>query len=125
MGIASLVLWIIGILTSWIPFIGLVSFILVVIGLVLGIIDLHNKTKANEKRGVSIAGVVVNAVGIPITIITTAIITFVMLLVIADDEGLKEITEDTIRDIYNERVWRDEIYDIYDDYDYIGEHYNI
>ena len=109
MGIASLVLWIIGILTSWIPFIGLVSFILVVIGLVLGIIDLHNKTKANEKRGVSIAGVVVNAVGIPITIITTAIITFVMLLVIADDEGLKEITEDTIRDIYNERVWRDEI----------------
>lgn len=125
MGIASLVLGIIGILTSWIPFIGLVSFILVVIGLVLGIIDLHNKTKANEKRGVSIAGVVVNAVGIPITIITTAIITFVMLLVIADDEGLKEITEDTIRDIYNERVWRDEIYDIYDDYDYIGEHYNI
>lgn len=122
MGIASLVLGIIGILTSWIPFIGLISFILLIVGLVLGIIDLNKKTKANEKRGVSIAGVVVNAVGIPITVIITAIMSFVMFLVITDNE---ELTENTIRDIYDERIWRDEIYDIYDDYDYIGEHYDI
>ena len=70
MGVASLVLGIISLLTSWIPFVCFFAFILAVIGLILGIVDTVKKSKANDgKKGISIAGLIISAIAIPIIII--------------------------------------------------------
>ena len=76
MGVASLVLAIISLITSWIPFVCFMAFILAVVGLILGIVDAVKKGKTNNnKKGFGIAGLVISAIAIPI-IIFTSIITF-------------------------------------------------
>lgn len=68
MGIASLILGIISLIVGWIPFISFVFLILSVVGLVFGIVDTVKKSKANEKKGVSIAGIVTCAIAVVITV---------------------------------------------------------
>lgn len=86
MGIASLILGIISLITGWIPFICFFALILAVIGLILGIVDTFKKGKANQKgRGISIAGLVVSAVAIPIVVVMSLISMIITVAII--DEG--------------------------------------
>ena len=72
MGIASLVLGIVGVCFSFIPVFNYLFAIPVIIGLVLGIVDLVRKSKIEgAKKGKSIAGVVLNIIAILIIIIWT------------------------------------------------------
>ncbi len=99
MGVASLILGIISLITSWIPFVCFMAFILAVVGLILGIVDAVKKGKTNNsKKGFGIAGLVISAIAIPI-IIFTSIITF----------GV--VTTLMVNEDYND-------YDYYKNYDY-------
>lgn len=64
MDIAALVLGIIGVIFSFIPFCNLLSIIICTIGIVLGIVSLILKCKNNQAKGMAIAGVVLNAIGL-------------------------------------------------------------
>ena len=108
MGVASLVLGIISLLTSWIPFVCFFAFILAVIGLILGIVDSVKKSKANDrKKGISIAGLIISAIAIPIIIIMSFVSIGIFIAIIEDEYSN-----------YN--------YDYYDDYynDYYDYDYN-
>ena len=104
MGVASLVLGIISLLTSWIPFVCFFAFILAVIGLILGIVDSVKKSKANDrKKGISIAGLIISAIAIPIIIIMSFVSIGIFIAIIEDSN-------------YNYDYYND-YYDYYD-YDY-------
>lgn len=60
--VASLLLGIFAICTVWIPFFGLIAWILAPTGLVLGILAL--KRPAGSGRGVAIAGIVCSSIGL-------------------------------------------------------------
>ncbi len=60
LAVASLVLGILSILFVWIPFVGLVSWILAPIGLVLGLVAL----KQPFGRGMAIAGSICSGIGL-------------------------------------------------------------
>lgn len=66
MGIASLVLGIIGLICSCIP---CFSQLLAFLGLIFGIIDMSNKSKGNESKGCAITGTVLSGITIVIGII--------------------------------------------------------
>ena len=68
MGAASLVLGIIGIIGSIIPLIGYFAMPLIIIGLILGIVELVKKKKEEGKKGLSIAGIILNLLAIIIII---------------------------------------------------------
>ena len=86
MGIAALILGIIAIITGWIPFVCFISLILAIVGLVLGIVDTIKKNKtADKSRGVSIAGLVISAISIPIIIITSIISFGALALIMSED----------------------------------------
>ncbi len=71
MGIASLVLGIIAGIASFVPFCGVIAFIPAIIGLILGIVYVVKQSKANEKKGIGIAGIILSALAIIITIFST------------------------------------------------------
>lgn len=81
MDIASLVLGIIGLISSFFTIFcgGCVSIITGPIGLVLGIVDLINKNKKGLPKGMAIAGIILNAIAILITIVI-----FLFLIVIGN-----------------------------------------
>lgn len=60
LAVASLVLGILSILFVWIPFIGLVSWVLAPIGLVLGLVALKNP----YGKGLAIAGSICSGIGL-------------------------------------------------------------
>ena len=60
MAVASLVLGILSILFVWIPFIGLISWILAPIGLVLGLVAM----KQPFGRGMAVAGSICSGIGL-------------------------------------------------------------
>ena len=63
MGIASLILGIISLVTGWIPFVCFFAFIMAAVGLILGIIDVVKRGKTNDgKKGFGIAGTVICAI---------------------------------------------------------------
>ena len=64
MGIAALILGIISIVIALIPDCGSIAFVPALEGLILGIVDTVKKGKAGEKRGISIAGLVLSALAI-------------------------------------------------------------
>ena len=64
MGIAALILGIISIVIALIPVCGSIAFVPALVGLILGIVDAVKKGKAGEKRGISIAGLVLSALAI-------------------------------------------------------------
>lgn len=64
MGVAALVLGIISILVGFIPVCGLIALVPAIIGLILGIVDVIQKNKRGEKKGIAIAGIVCSAIAI-------------------------------------------------------------
>ena len=69
MGVAALILGILGLIIAWIPLCGMVALLPCVIGLCLGIADIVVKSKREQPRGVSIAGTILNAIALAILII--------------------------------------------------------
>lgn len=69
MGIGSLVLGIIAFIISFIPFLGAFAFLPALIAVILGIVDIVKKSKAKEKKGIAIAGVVLSAIAIVFIVI--------------------------------------------------------
>ena len=68
MGIASLVLGIVAVVVSFIPFCGTWAIIPALVGLILGIIAAVQQHKAKQPKGMAIAGSVCSAVAILIII---------------------------------------------------------
>lgn len=72
MGVASLIIGIVCLLGSFIPFFNYFLIVPVIVGLVLGIVELVKKSKIEgSKKGQEIAGVVLNSVAISIIILWT------------------------------------------------------
>ena len=111
MGVASLVLGIISFVTGWIPFICLVSFILAVSGLILGIVDTIKKNKTGDnKKGISIAGLVLSAISIPIIIFSMFVTLGVFITMVTNDGSIVKYN-----DRYNNSYYDDDWYDNDDD----------
>lgn len=68
MGIASMILGIVALVVSFIPFCGVWAVIPAVVGLILGIVDVVLRGKRNEGKGMGIAGVVLNPLAIIVSI---------------------------------------------------------
>lgn len=86
MGVASLILGIISLTMGWIPFICFIMFALAIVGLILGAIDVHKKSKIEGgKKGLGIAGLVISAIAIPVIIISSIISIFAFMFAINDD----------------------------------------
>lgn len=66
MGIAALILGILSIIIGFIPLCGAIAFVPALIGLILGIVDTVQKNKKGEKKGISIAGIILSAIAIVI-----------------------------------------------------------
>lgn len=119
MGIASLVLGIIGLLLSFIPGVNILSFIPCVVGLILGIVDTVRKTNKKMPRGISISGIVLTSIAIFISIFINIVSFLVLAKVVAgeiinnniDLERLEEFIEDYKYDTDNHRF-------DYKDYDF-------
>lgn len=69
MGIAALVLGIVSLVISFIPFCGTWAVIPAVVGLVLGIIDWVKKGKAKEPKGKAVAGTICSGLAVIVIII--------------------------------------------------------
>ena len=107
MGVASLVLGIIAVITGWIPFICFLALILAIIGLILGIVDTAKKSKMNDsKRGISIAGLIVSALAIPIIIFTSLVTIGIFAAIVSEEDYV-------YRQDYD---WYDDYYDYDDDW---------
>ncbi|MBS1371127.1 MAG: hypothetical protein HPZ91_14340 [Lentisphaeria bacterium] len=74
MGIAALILGVLGLIVAWIPFCGMVAFIPCLIGLGLGIADVVIKGRRGESKTMGIVGTVLNAVALVVVIIWTVIV---------------------------------------------------
>lgn len=72
-GIIALVLGIIGLILAWIPIVNWVSFPLVIAGLVLGIVSLVMASGGKGPKGFGIAGLIISAVALVLTIVMTII----------------------------------------------------
>lgn len=68
MGIAALILGIISLIIGFIPLCGSIAMFPAIIGVILGIVDVILKSKKGEKKGVSIAGLVLSAISIVVII---------------------------------------------------------
>lgn len=68
MGVAALVLGIISLIIGFIPFCGMIAFVPAIIGVILGIVEIVNKSKKSESKGMGIAGLVLSVLAIVIMI---------------------------------------------------------
>lgn len=109
MGIAALILGILSIIIGFIPLCGSIALLPAIIGLILGIIDTIQKNKKSEKKGVSIAGLVLSAIAIVVIVFWVFI--FGVLITSEANQILEESTG-------NYQVTLNDLYDDYDAYDY-------
>ncbi len=74
MGLAAMIIGIVAVVLGIIPGCGLVFGLPpAIVGLILGIVDVKNKSKAKQPKGMGMAGVVLNAVAIVFIILWTII----------------------------------------------------
>lgn len=76
MGVAALVLGIISIIMSCIPFCNYFFIIPALVGVILGICDVVSKRKKGGKKGIGIAGMILSILSIVIIIVVTLLIAF-------------------------------------------------
>lgn len=105
MGVAALVLGIISIIIGFVPFCGVIAFFPALIGLILGIIDLVQKSKKSEPKGMAIAGVILTG----IAIIIIALWIFVFGAIVAGTTDYIDTHEDEITTFFNSEIedWED------------------
>jgi hypothetical protein len=89
MGIASLIIGIISLIMSLIPGIGMFFLFPAMVGLILGIVSTILKAKKLESKGISISGVVLNALAIIFIVIWSFLLTAATVATVdAMDESL-------------------------------------
>lgn len=99
MGIAGLVLGIIALLIGWIPGISILAVIMAIVGLVLAIVDVVKKSKANNpNKGPGIAGIIVSAIAFIISGIMTAILVIGLLIYGAASNTVENMDFNSIED---------------------------
>ena len=64
MGVASLVLGIVSFVFGFIPCVNYIATVPAIIGLILGIVDAVKKSKAQEPKGMAIAGIILSALAL-------------------------------------------------------------
>lgn len=106
MGIAALVLGIISIILGFIPLIGAIAFVPAIVGLVLGIVDIVNKNKKKEPKGMSIAGTVLSAIAI----------VFIIFWIFVVGVATKEVL-DTYGDNVDYTTYQETLNSIYSEYE--------
>lgn len=68
MGIAALILGIISIIVGFVPFCGAIALLPAIIGLILGIVEIVLKSKAQKPKGLGIAGTILSGLAIVVII---------------------------------------------------------
>ncbi|GAA1216421.1 DUF4190 domain-containing protein [Prauserella alba] len=90
LGITGFVLGLVGLLFSWIPFIGVIAWPLVVLGLIFSILGLLRvKNLKATNKGMSIAGLVVSVLGLGVAIV----------MLIVTSQAVNEVTEEANREV--------------------------
>lgn len=74
MGIAALILGIISFILSFIPICGLIGLVPAIIGLILGIVEVVKKSKTKEPKGLGIAGIILTAIAIVVSIVWNLVV---------------------------------------------------
>ncbi len=74
MGIASLVIGIVAVVMSLIPCVGWLALLPAVVGLVLGVLEFNKKKKAEAPKGMSLAGIILNAVALVFIVVWVAVL---------------------------------------------------
>jgi hypothetical protein len=99
LGTAGFILGLIGFLFSFIPFIGIVAWPLVVIGLVLSVIGIARASsgKANN-RGLAITGAVLSVIGLVICILYAAVFTATVKTVNDQQSAVSTVTYEVTGD---------------------------
>jgi hypothetical protein len=87
---AGFVLGLLGLLSSWIPFLNIVGIILGVIGAVLAAVGLAKSKKVNAGKGLAIAGLVLGALAVIIAVLINAV------FVSAVDKAVEETTSTSV-----------------------------
>lgn len=106
MGIAALVLGIVSIIIAFIPICGSIAFLPAIVGLILGIVDVIQKGKKEEPKGVGIAGIVLSAAAV--------VIIFVWLFIISSGAGVAAGLLDDANKELNKIDWNETFNDIYE-----------
>ena len=73
MGLAAMIIGIVAVVFGFIPFCGYFALLPAIIGLILGIVDVKNKSKAQQPKGKGMAGIVLNAVAIIVILLWTLV----------------------------------------------------
>ncbi len=71
MGLAAMIIGIIAVVLGFIPFCGYFVLLPAIVGLILGIVDVKKKSKAQEPKGKGMAGIVLNAVALIVILLWT------------------------------------------------------
>jgi hypothetical protein len=87
---AGFVLGLLGLLSSWIPFLNIVGIILGVVGVVLAAVGLARSKKVNAGRGLAIAGLVLGVLAVIIAVLINAV------FVSAVDKAVDEKTNTSV-----------------------------
>ena len=73
MGLAAMIIGIIAVVLGFIPFCGYFALLPAIVGLILGILDVKKKSKAQQPKGKGMAGIVLNAVALIVILLWTLI----------------------------------------------------
>ena len=73
MGIASMVIGIVAAILGFVPFCNYFAMLPAVVGLVLGIVDVVQKRKKEQPKGIGIAGVALNGIAILLIVAWTSL----------------------------------------------------
>ena len=113
MGIASLILGIISGIVGFIPFCGILAVLPAVIGLILGIVFVVQKSKAKEPKGIGIAGIILSVLSILFIIVWNLI--FVGILAATAEDTLTNLDTYDYDTDYDYNELYDNLYDNLDD----------
>ena len=114
MGVAALILGIVSTIFGFVPSCGIIAFVPAVVGLILGIIDIVQKSKKNEPRGMAIAGVILTG----IAIIVISLWTFIFSAIFIGTADYLDNNQDEISTYFNDEIdtWEDFGHDFLDNY---------
>ena len=104
MGVASLVLGIIGIICAVIAIFAPIGWILVIIGLIIGIVDVVKKGKKDEKRGIGIAGTIICGIMFVVLLVESVVMGSAIFLVIKGNENIENaslIAQENQKNLFN------------------------
>lgn len=98
MGIAALVLGIISFILGLIPFCGIIALLPAFVGVVLGIVDIVNKSKKKENKVIGIIGLILSAVAILFIII------WLFVIVVSDNSTIDNSSSNKINNSISNNV---------------------